>query len=638
MGQVANLATYHFFDFADYRERREPLRAFCQARGLKGTILLSPEGINLFVAGRGEGIDDLVRELEAISGCGPLRKRISHSEKQPFRRMLVRLKREIIAFGVEGVDPAVRPAPRIEPAELRRWLDEGRDVVLLDTRNRYEVRQGTFRHALDPEIDTFRAFPEAVASLPEEMKERPVVVFCTGGIRCEKAAPFMVASGFRDVRQLDGGILRYFEECGGAHFEGECFVFDQRTGVDARLRETESVVCHACRQPLTAAEAADERYVSGRSCPHCYDRRLREAEEAMRKRQQALDAVTDPLPGLEPYENRRPFHVPLRHDGLAFRDLLDALFPHGGAAHWRELLEQGRFRDAAGRVVAGDHVVRAADTYWHVTPGLTEPPVAVSIRLLYEDEDMLVLDKPAPLPMHPCGRFNRHSLQYFLNKIYAPEKPKPAHRLDANVAGLVVFGRRRAMAAALQEAFKSRVMCKRYTALVRGVPEEEQFECALPVSRVPGQGGGRSVDEEGRQALTRFRLICTLPDGLSLIEAEPVTGRTNQIRLHLQAMGLPIVGDPLYGGQPSSGSTDAPATLRPGDPPVCLHASGLEFDHPATGRAMRFESSPPWIEEDVLLMLVEGPSSRACQSAAPEGVPGELSTDMARKSGQELRM
>jgi UPF0176 protein len=185
--------------------------------------------------------------------------------------MLVKVKKEIIAFGVEGVDPARAPSPKLKPAELKRWLDEGRPVVLLDTRNVYEVRMGTFRGALATPIWNFRDFPRAVADLPPELKDRPVVMFCTGGIRCEKAGPYMESLGYKDIHQLDGGILKYFEEVGGAHYEGECFVFDERVGVDAALRPTRSVVCFNCQMPLTFAEQRDERYVYEKSCPHCID-------------------------------------------------------------------------------------------------------------------------------------------------------------------------------------------------------------------------------------------------------------------------------------------------------------------------------------------------------------------------------
>ena len=203
---------------------------------LRGTILLSTEGINVFVAGTRENVNALLGTLRGIPGLADLAPKESLSAEQPFGRMLVKIKKEIIAFGVAGVDPARRPTPKISARTLKQWLDEGRPITLLDTRNDYEVQRGTFRGAVTPPLRRFRDFPAAVRNLSEEMKDRPVVAFCTGGIRCEKAGPYLEMVGFKDVHQLDGGILKYFEECGGAHYDGQCFVFDQREALDNELR------------------------------------------------------------------------------------------------------------------------------------------------------------------------------------------------------------------------------------------------------------------------------------------------------------------------------------------------------------------------------------------------------------------
>ena len=270
MPAVTNIAAYHFTRLTDLKPLRAELLALANTRALRGSILLSTEGLNLFVAGAQEGIDALLARLRALPGLADLKVKVSHSETQPFRRMLVRIKKEIIAFGVEGIDPAAHPAPKLSPRELKQWLDEGRPVTLLDTRNDYEIKLGTFRGALPAGIAHFRQFPGAVRRLPEELKDRPVVLFCTGGIRCEKAGPFMLREGFRSVHQLDGGILRYFEECGSAHYDGECFVFDQRVALDPHLAETDTAQCFACRSPLTAAEQQSPQYRFGASCPYCY--------------------------------------------------------------------------------------------------------------------------------------------------------------------------------------------------------------------------------------------------------------------------------------------------------------------------------------------------------------------------------
>lgn len=267
------VSAYKFTRLEGLQEWREVLRARCVERGLRGTILLSEEGINLFVSGERKEVEGLLAEVRQREGLEDLEAKVSECGERPFNRMLVKIKREIIAFGVEGVDPVGRPTRKLSPGELKAWLDEGRRVRLLDTRNDYEVKMGTFRGAVELGVKHFRDFPEAAKRLPAEWKEEPVVTFCTGGIRCEKAGPFLEREGFREVYQLDGGILKYFEMCGGAHYDGECFVFDRRVGVDAALRETGAVLCWVCQMPLSEAEQADARYQVEVSCPHCHGRR-----------------------------------------------------------------------------------------------------------------------------------------------------------------------------------------------------------------------------------------------------------------------------------------------------------------------------------------------------------------------------
>jgi UPF0176 protein len=277
MPAFINLSVYKFTPLGNLPELRQRLLSLAQDRSLKGTILLSSEGINLFVAGRRADVDGLVAELRTVPGLEDLTPKESESEGQPFNRMLVKIKREIIAFGVDGIDPTRRPAAKLPPRTLKQWLDEGRAITLLDTRNDYEIRLGTFRGAVPAGIENFRDFPDAVRRLPPRLKDQPIVMFCTGGIRCEKAGPFMEREGF-EVFQLEGGILKYFEECGGAHYDGECFVFDKRVGVDPGLKETDSVLCFACQMPLTVAGQRHAHYVPDISCPHCFGREKRASE------------------------------------------------------------------------------------------------------------------------------------------------------------------------------------------------------------------------------------------------------------------------------------------------------------------------------------------------------------------------
>lgn len=238
--KIVNVAAYKFCTLTELPQRRARLKTHTQELSLKGTILISPEGINLVLAGERKAIDALLQALQADDEIGPLDIKESYADYQPFRRMLVKIKREIIAFGVAGIAPAVRSSPKLAPRELKQWLDEGRDVTLLDVRNHYEVKLGTFADAESIGVAHFRDFPAAVEKLSNDRKDETIIMFCTGGIRCEKAGPYMERAGFKHVFQLEGGILKYFEECGTEHYDGECFVFDGRIAVDGDLKATDA--------------------------------------------------------------------------------------------------------------------------------------------------------------------------------------------------------------------------------------------------------------------------------------------------------------------------------------------------------------------------------------------------------------
>ena len=596
MPAVTNIAAYRFARLDGLKALRERLIAFCKERALKGTILLAPEGINLFVAGAPEGIEELLGELRALPGLEDLQPKYSQSDEQPFSRMLVRLKKEIIAFGVDGIDPATYTSPRIEAKQLKQWLDEGKPVVLYDTRNDYEVKLGTFRNAIPAGIDHFRHFPEAVANLPAELKDAPVVTFCTGGIRCEKAAPFMERAGFREVYQLEGGILKYFEDVGGDHYDGECFVFDQRVGVDPALRETGSAVCFACQAPLTAEEQDDPRHVANVSCPHCYRSDADKMEERIALRHEALQRVTTPLPGSLPYENRRPLRIPGELGGKPILEVLEALFSHVPSETWLEHLAAGRVLDPRGASASPEQLTKAGEEWVRIFPGTIEPAVNAEVKVIYEDEAIVVLHKPAPLPMHACGRFNRNTLVHFLHEAWDPEKPRPAHRLDANTSGVVVCARTRHFAKLLQPQFTRGEVEKVYLARVHGHPVEDAFTVDAAIADEACQLGARELDEAGLESKTDFRVVRRDEDGTALLEVLPLTGRTNQIRIHLWHAGFPIVGDPVYLEGGKRGDTQ---TLSPEQSPMCLHALKISFLHPLRAERVSFSApAPVWASLD----------------------------------------
>jgi predicted sulfurtransferase len=231
---ILNTAFYKFCSLTDLPALRVRLRERCRALGLKGTILISEEGINASLAGEEASVRALMGELKADPCIGEFDTKESLSEKPPFMRMFVKIKKEIIPMGRPDIRPAEFTAPRLAPTELRNWLDQKKDVLLLDTRNEYEIEHGTFKGARTLGMKHFREFSSKLKTLPEDVRSKPIVMFCTGGIRCEKAAALALKENFREVYQLDGGILRYFEECGDTHYQGSCFVFDERVALEPK--------------------------------------------------------------------------------------------------------------------------------------------------------------------------------------------------------------------------------------------------------------------------------------------------------------------------------------------------------------------------------------------------------------------
>ncbi len=269
--QIVNIAGYRFVNLDDRNDLRQPFREITKKLELKGTILLSSNGINFFLAGSQESIDKYILFLDKDPRFLNIPLHISYTDYQPFRRMLVRLKNEIISLGMDNIRPVERNGRYIEPTEFKQWLDEGRDVMVLDTRNDYELRIGTFENAIDLDIKSFREFPEAIKKL-EQNKTTPLVMFCTGGIRCEKASLVMQDQGWENVYQIKGGILGYFKDTEGEHWNGDCFVFDQRVSIGKDLKETEHEMCFACREPLTTEETESEQYIVEICCPYCYEK------------------------------------------------------------------------------------------------------------------------------------------------------------------------------------------------------------------------------------------------------------------------------------------------------------------------------------------------------------------------------
>ena len=271
---VLNIAGYKFEPLYDVEVLVPEFQSVCDDLELKGSVYLSPNGINFSLSGSEESIEEYLHFMEQDKRFLDIPLKKTYSETQPFRRMKVRPKKEIISLGRDDINPRELTGGYVTPKELYSMYENNDDVIVLDTRNEYETRVGLFENAVDLQLDTFRDFPDAIEQLPEEYKDKQIVMYCTGGIRCEKASAVMLKAGFSDVKQLEGGVLDYFKETGGKYWNGDCFVFDERVALDTELNETEYIYCYICREPLSAEEKASSDFKINEYCPYCVHKNL----------------------------------------------------------------------------------------------------------------------------------------------------------------------------------------------------------------------------------------------------------------------------------------------------------------------------------------------------------------------------
>ena len=271
--QVYILALYKFAHLEDLEAMRLALLDFCGSRNIRGTILLAEEGINGTVAGSDIAINELAAEFDSDPRLRGMERKISLASSIPFHRLKIKIKKEIVTMGVPGVDVASTTGVRLKAKEWNELL-QNNDVTLLDTRNQYEVDIGSFTNAASPHTQTFREFPGYVEKHLDKNRDKKIAMFCTGGIRCEKASSYLIQQGFSEVYQLDGGILRYLEDVTESEnlWQGECFVFDSRVSVDANLDPGNYRQCFACRHPLSPEQVKSDKYREGISCPMCFDK------------------------------------------------------------------------------------------------------------------------------------------------------------------------------------------------------------------------------------------------------------------------------------------------------------------------------------------------------------------------------
>ncbi|WP_043871260.1 rhodanese-related sulfurtransferase [Celeribacter indicus] len=283
-------ALYHFTRFDDPAGLRQGLLDLCRGEGITGTLLLAQEGINGTVAGpTPAAIEQLLSHIRALPGCAGLEVKLSTAQDQPFARMKVRIKREIVTMGQPDVDPKARVGHYCTPEEWNALISSG-DVAVIDTRNDYEVEIGTFRGAIDPQTRSFREFPEWWERNRDRFHNKKIAMFCTGGIRCEKSTNYLLGQGVEEVYHLKGGILKYLEEMPEEEslWEGDCFVFDGRVSIGHGLAEGPHELCHACRRPILPEDKAHPAFEEGVSCPRCVDEFDAARKERFRERQRQI--------------------------------------------------------------------------------------------------------------------------------------------------------------------------------------------------------------------------------------------------------------------------------------------------------------------------------------------------------------
>ncbi len=283
-------AFYKFISLPNHRDLQAPLTAALKELGVKGIVLLAGEGVNGTIAAAAEHLDKAIVVIKSATGATDLEYKLSFSEKPPFKRLKVRLKKEIVTMGAPEADPSKQVGTYVEPSDWNALISDP-DVILIDTRNVYEVSIGTFRNAIDPHTESFGEFPAYVRERLQANKHAKIAMFCTGGIRCEKASSFMKHAGFENVFHLKGGILKYLEVIPPeqSRWQGDCFVFDERVAVGHGLSQSDISMCFGCQQPVTPADRGSPLYERGVCCPNCSDSQTETQKSSNRERQKQID-------------------------------------------------------------------------------------------------------------------------------------------------------------------------------------------------------------------------------------------------------------------------------------------------------------------------------------------------------------
>ncbi len=312
-------------------------------------------------------------------------------------------------------------------------------------------------------------------------------------------------------------------------------------------------------------------------------------EDVIRIRNLQLSPFINQMGRCDPYDNFRPINVPARFDGCTLLQCMVGMHPHIGLSQWRQWFRQGHILDG-DMPVAMDTIVRGGNQFQHLFPGWVEPDVDARVKILWEDDALIGVQKSAPLPVHPSGRFNRNTLTSLLLKVYQPSELRPIHRLDANTTGVILFARSADAANCMRQQFEQDLVQKTYLVRSAGHPPDDVFCCEQRISESAGPAGQRSMDPNGLEAITEFQVLRRMDDGTALLRAHPITGRTNQIRIHLWTLGFPVYGDSTYLQGHSVADSQTKAI---DDPKMCLHASQIGLIHPISRRRITIVSANP---------------------------------------------
>ena len=478
------------------------------------------------------------------------------------------------------------------PRELKRWLDEGRPVTLLDTRNDYEVKLGTFKNAVTLGIDHFRNFPDAVGQLPAELKQQPIVMFCTGGIRCEKAGPLHGARRLRATSSSSTAASSNTSKSAAASTTtANASSSTSASASTPSLAETENTQCFNCLAPLSAADKQDPRYVYGESCPHCF---LTDAEQmartiAERARRNRAEPPR-PCPAASPTTTFGRCDISAKHDGQTLLDMLCDIFPQLPREYWHDRFDQQLLLDRDRQPVAAEQRVRAGERYLHRMPATSEPDVNAAIRVLHEDDAIVVLEQTRPAaaasvrPIQPqhAAVDSEHGLLSAKTAARASSRRqhdrrrrlRPHRHFAGQLQPQFAAGERRESLSGPHPRPSARATSSRAT--------------RRSATTRPNSAAARSTSK-GSPPAPNFACSHDFADGTSLVEARPITGRTNQIRVHLWHLGWPIVGEQAYLPNQQLGDTQTHALA---DPPLCLHSHRITFDHPLTGERTRSNAPP----------------------------------------------